>query len=257
MNELQIRLTADMKDLMSVLNKAQQSLKAFEKQIASDTAKSNQERQRTLGLIEEQIAKSKDLALSLKRATNEQDIANFNAELEQTNIELTRLNALGKSFATPAVKSFNNLKSSVGAANGSAVAFNRIIQDAPFGLLGVGNNIQQFTEQLAFLKQTQGSTGAALKSFFGSLFTSTNLLILGVSAVTSAFTAYQMGAFDSAKETRDLTKELEDYKNSLDGVSKAQLEGAQSAQNEIQALQLLRLQAENDGLSMSKIFLAV
>jgi hypothetical protein len=66
-----------------------------------------------------------------------------------------------------------------------------------------------------------------------------------------------MGAFDSAKETRDLTKELEDYKNSLDGVSKAQLEGAQSAQTEIQALQLLRLQAENDGLSRSKRLLAV
>jgi hypothetical protein len=257
MNELQIRLTADIKDLQSALNKAKASLKSFESETAADSEKSNVGFRRKIGLIEQLTAKAKALKVSLSQATNEQQIAKFNAELEQTNIELTRLNALGKSFATPAVKSFNNLKSSVGAANGSAVAFNRIIQDAPFGLLGVGNNIQQFTEQLAFLKQTQGSTGAALKSFFGSLFTSTNLLILGVSAVTSAFTAYQMGAFDSAKETRDLTKELEDYKNSLDGVSKAQLEGAQSAQTEIQALQLLRLQAENDGLSRSKRLLAV
>jgi hypothetical protein len=257
MNELQIRLTADIKDLQSAINKAKATLKSFESETATDSEKSNVGFRRKIGLIEQLTAKAKELKVSLSQATNEQQIAKFNAELEQTNIELARLNALGKSFATPAVKSFNNLKSSVGAANGSAVAFNRIIQDAPFGLLGVGNNIQQFTEQLAFLKQTQGSTGAALKSFFGSLFTSTNLLILGVSAVTSAFTAYQMGAFDSAKETRDLTKELEDYKNSLDGVSKAQLEGAQSAQTEIQALQLLRLQAENDGLSRSKRLLAV
>ena len=257
MNELQIRLTADIKDLQSALNKAKASLKSFESETATDSEKSNVGFRRKIGLIEQLTAKAKELKVSISQATNEQQIAKFNAELEQTNQELARLNALGKSFANPAVKSFNNLKSSVGAANGSAVAFNRIIQDAPFGLLGVGNNIQQFTEQLAFLKQTQGSTGAALKSFFGSLFTSTNLLILGVSALTAGLTAYQMGAFDSAEETRDLNKELDDYKNSLDGVSKAQLEGAQSSQKEIQALQLLRLQAENDGLSREKRLLAV
>jgi hypothetical protein len=257
MNELQIRLTADIKDLQSALNKAKATIKSFESETATDSEKSNVGFRRKIGLIEQLTAKAKALKVSLSQATNEQQIAKFNAELEQTNQELARLNALGKSFANPAVKSFNNLKSSVGAANGSAVAFNRIIQDAPFGLLGVGNNIQQFTEQLAFLKQTQGSTGAALKSFFGSLFTSTNLLILGVSALTAGLTAYQMGAFDSAEETRDLNKELDNFKNSLDGVSKAQLEGAQSAQKEIQALQLLRLQAENDGISREKRLLAV
>ena len=257
MNELQIRLTADIKDLQSAINKAKATLKSFESETATDSEKSNVGFRRKIGLIEQLTAKAKALKVSLSQATNEQQIAKFNAELEQTNIELARLNALGKSFAAPAVKSFNNLKSSVGAANGSAVAFNRIIQDAPFGLLGVGNNIQQFTEQLAFLKQTQGSTGAALKSFFGSLFTSTNLLILAVSAVTAGFTAYQMGAFDSAKETRDLNKELEDFKNSLDGVSKAQLEGAQSAESEIQALKLLKLQAENANLPLEKRLRAV
>jgi hypothetical protein len=257
MNELQIRLTADIKDLQSALAKAKQTLKSFETETATDSEKSNVGFRRKVGLIEQLTAKAKQLKVSLAQATNEKQIAGFNAELEQTNIELARLNALGKSFAAPAVKSFNSLKSSVGAANGSAIAFNRIIQDAPFGLLGVGNNIQQFTEQISFLKQSTGSTSTALKSFFGSLFTSTNLLILGVSAVTSALTAYQMGAFDSAEETKDLTKELDEFKNSLDGVSKAQLEGAQSAQTEIQALKLLQLQAENVQLSDEKRLLAV
>jgi hypothetical protein len=257
MNELQIRLTADIKDLQSAINKAKATLKSFESETATDSEKSNVGFRRKIGLIEQLTAKAKALKVSISQATNEKQIAVFNAQLEQTNAELTRLNALGKSFANPAVKSFNNLKSSVGAANGSAVAFNRIIQDAPFGLLGVGNNIQQFTEQIAFLKQSTGSTGAALKSFFGSLFTSTNLLILGVSALTAGLTAYQMGAFDSAEETKDLNKELDDFKNSLDGVTKAQLEGAQSAQGEIQSLKLLKLQAENANLPLEKRILAV
>jgi hypothetical protein len=257
MNELQIRLTADIKDLQSALAKAKQTLKSFETETAADSEKSNVGFRRKIGLIEELNIKAKQLKISLSQATNEKQIAAYNAELQRTNIELARLNALGKNFAAPAVKSFTQLKSSVGAANGSAIAFNRIIQDAPFGLLGVGNNIQQFTEQIAFLKKDLGTTSAAVKSFFGSLFTSTNLLILGVSAVTAALTAYQMGAFDSAEETRDLDKELEDFKETLDGVTKGQLDGAQSAQKQIQAFELLRLQAENLGLSDEKRLLAV
>jgi hypothetical protein len=257
MNELQIRLTADIKDLQSALAKAKQTLKSFETETATDSEKSNVGFRRKIGLIEQLTAKAKQLKVSLSQATNEQQIASFNAELEQTNIELTRLNALGKTFANSSTQSFNKFRVSAGAAGGSAIAFNRIIQDAPFGIIGVGNNIQQFAEQLGALRTTTGSTGAALSTFFRSLFTGSNLVILGVSAITAALTAYQLGAFDSAEETKDLAKELEDYKNTLDGVSRGQIDGAQSAQKQIQAFQLLRLQAENLGLSDEKRLLAV
>jgi hypothetical protein len=259
MNELQIRLTADIKDLQSALAKAKQTLKSFETETAADSEKSNVGFRRKIGLIEQLNAKAKQLKVSLSQATNEQQIAGFNAELEQTNIELARLNALGKSFAAPAVKSFNNLKSSVGAANGSAIAFNRIIQDAPFGLLGVGNNIQQFTEQISFLKQTTGSTGNALKSFFSSLITPTNLLILGVSAVTSALTAYQMGAFDSAEETKDLRSETDLFNESLNNVVKnlnsvnsARLQGNKGASDQLVELELLNSVLNDNSKSESE-----
>lgn len=257
MNELQIRLTADIRDLQSALAKAKQTLKSFETETATDISKSNQQREKTLGLIEEQIAKAKQLKISLAQATNEKDVAFYNAELEKTNAELARLNALGKSFANTSVQSFNKFRVSAGAAGGSAIAFNRIIQDAPFGIIGVGNNIQQFAEQLAALKVETGSTAGALSKFSKSLFTGTNLVILGVSAVTAAFTAYQLGVFDSAEETRDLNKELEDFVKTLDDVKKAQLQGAQSAQDEIQSFKLLKLQAENANLPLDKRILAV
>jgi hypothetical protein len=215
MNEIQLRLTADIQGLQSAINKAKQTLKSFESETATDISKSNQQREKTLGLIEEQIAKAKQLKISLAQATNEKDVAFYNAELEKTNAELARLNALGKSFANTSVQSFNKFRVSAGAANGSAIAFNRIIQDAPFGIIGVGNNIQQFAEQLSSLRATTGSTGSALTTFFSSLFTKSNLIVLGISAVTAAFTAYQLGVFDTKKEVDELTKAQEDFNNSL------------------------------------------
>ena len=215
MNELQIRLTADIKDLQSALAKAKQTLKSFETETATDSEKSNVGFRRKVGLIEQLTAKAKELKVSLSQATNERQIAGFNAQLEQTNIELTRLNSLGKSFTNSTTQSFNKFRVSAGAANGSAIAFNRIIQDAPFGIIGVGNNIQQFAEQLSALRVTTGSTGSALTTFFSSLLTKSNLIVLGISAVTAAFTAYQLGVFDTKNEVDELTKAQEDFNNSL------------------------------------------
>jgi hypothetical protein len=215
MNELQIRLTADIKDLQSAINKAKATLKSFESETATDSEKSNVGFRRKIGLIEQLTAKAKALKVSLSQATNEQQIASFNAELEQTNQELTRLNSLGKSFANTSSQSFDKFRVSAGAATGSAIAFNRIIQDAPFGIIGIGNNIQQFAEQLTALKGTTGSTGAALKSFFTSLISPANLLVLGVSAVTAAFTAYALSAEQTKSPVEELKQAQDDFNKSL------------------------------------------
>jgi hypothetical protein len=246
MNELQIRLTADIKDLQSALSKAKATLKSFESETSTDSEKSNVGFRRKIGLIEQLTVKAKGLKLSLTQATNEKQIAGFNAQLEQTNTELTRLNALGKSFANTTTQSFDKFRVSAGAAGGSAIAFNRIIQDAPFGIIGVGNNIQQFTEQISALKTTTGSTGAALKTFFASLITPANLVVLAVSAITAAFTAYQLGVFDSKDETKDLTSETERFNQALNNVVKslnavdsARLQGNKAAADELVELELL------------------
>jgi hypothetical protein len=250
MNELQIRLTADIQGLQSAINKAKQTLKSFESETATDSEKSNVGFRRKIGLIEQLTAKAKQLKVSLSQATNEQQIATFNAQLEQTNAELTRLNALGKSFANTSTQSFDKFRVSAGAASGSAIAFNRIIQDAPFGIIGVGNNIQQFAEQLSALKTTTGSTGAALKSFFTSLISPANLAILAISALTSAFTAYQLGAFDSLFATDSLSK-------SLDKLNESTKSATANAGVELIKLENLKSVIEDETLSRDKRLKAV
>ena len=246
MNELQIRLTADIRDLQSALAKAKQTLKSFETETATDSEKSNVGFRRKIGLIEQLTAKAKQLKVSLAQATNEQQIASFNAELEQTNIELARLNALGKTFSAPAVRSFDNLKRSAGAATGAAISFGRIIQDAPFGIIGVANNIQNFGEQFAALGGKATTAGQRLSMFFTALIQPANLAILAVSALTAGWQAYSLGLFDSEEQTKDLRSETEKLNDSLssieknlDAVNSARLDGNKSAADEITKLELL------------------
>jgi hypothetical protein len=307
MNELQIRLTADIKDIQSALTKVKKTLKDFEDSVSSSTDKSNdkfakqtgiiqklnadlakyktlitkatseaeiakynaklQETQKELarlnalgkvfeqrnvkvkeeiGLIGQLNAQVKQLKVSLRQATSEEEVARLNAQLEKTSAELARINSLGKTAAVSTAQSFDKFRVSAGAANGSAIAFNRVIQDAPFGIIGVGNNIQQLAEQFSALRISTGSTGAAVSTFFKSLFTGSNLLVLGISAATSAFTAYQLGLFDTKEETDEVVSETERFNQSLDNVVKslndvdsARLNSNKSAQDEIVGLELL------------------
>jgi hypothetical protein len=307
MNELQIKLTADIKDIQSALTKVKKTLKEFEDSASSSTDKTNKKKSDQVGIIqklnaelskyktlitkatsEAEIAKYnaklqgtqkelarlnalgkvfeqrnvvikeeigligrlnaqvKQLKVSLQQATSEQEVARLNAQLEQTSAELTRINSLGKTVASTTAQSFDKFRVSAGAANGSAIAFNRVIQDAPFGIIGVGNNIQQLAEQFSALRVTTGSTGSALSTFFKSLLTGSNLLVLGISVATSAFTAYQLGLFDTAKETKEVVSEtdrfneaLDNVINSLNGVDSARLKANKSASEEVAEVQLL------------------
>ena len=246
MNELQIRLTADIKDLQSALNKAKATIKSFESETDKDSEKSNVGFRRKIGLIEQLTAKAKELKVSLSQATNEQKIAGFNAELEQTNQELARLNSLGKSFGGTAVQSFDNLKRSAGAAAGTAISFSRIIQDAPFGIIGVANNLQNFGEQFVALGDKSTTAAGKLKLFFSALITPSNLAILAVSALTAAYQAYTLGLFDATEETKEAVSETERFnqvlnnlEKNLSAVDSARLKANKSAANELAEVELL------------------
>jgi hypothetical protein len=257
MNELQIRLTADIKDLQSAINKAKATLKSFESETAKDSDKSNVGFRRKIGLIEQLTAKAKALKVSLTQATNEQQIAKFNAELEQTNIELARLNALGKSFSAPAVKSFDNLKRSAGAASGAAISFGRIIQDAPFGIIGVANNIQNFGEQFSALGGKTATAGQKVSQFLTALIQPANLAILAVSALTAAWQAYSLGVFDAKEATDEVKDSIEVYRKSLNESQTSQLEGLKNSNDEIITLNFLKGIIEDETLERSKRLKAI
>ena len=222
MNELQIRLTGDITALQSALTKAKNTIKSFEDSTNKESEKGNVGFKRKIGLIEQLTNKSKALRTALSQATNEKDVIRYNQELEQTIKEMSRLNALGRQVSGSlgaTSQSFGKATQSIGSANGVAQEFSRIIQDAPFGIIGIGNNLQQLTANFAQTSRAAGGAGAAIKASLGALISPANLLVLGISAVTAAFTAYQMGAFDFLKSNEAAKKSLNDLTSEIKSAS--------------------------------------
>lgn len=142
--------------------------------------------------------------------------------------------------------------------NAVGVDFARLIQDAPFGIIGYGNNITQLAQSFSGLGKETDTFSSRFKLALGAIFSSGNLLILGVSALTTALTILsQKGFFQSEESVKSLNDRLEEYRENLEGVSKATLEGSINAGKEISTLKLLQTQAENTNLSIEKRLAAV
>jgi HPt (histidine-containing phosphotransfer) domain-containing protein len=226
MNELQVKITADIANLQSALNKVEKTLKQFGENAENSTDGFGEGLKRDIGLIEKLEIQARSLRKSIREATSTNEIEKYNQELEQTIIEMTRLNALGRTFTDSQIRAANatnSLAQSQGNANGVALEFSRIIQDSPYAMNNFGaiaNNLQQLSSAFTQTSTTLGGAGAAIRASLLSLISPANLLVLGISAVTAAYTAYQMGAFDFLKSTEEATDGVEKYNEELENTIK-------------------------------------
>jgi hypothetical protein len=76
-----------------------------------------------------------------------------------------------------------NLTKGNGLANQSAIEFGRTLSDAPYGIRGVANNIQQLGSNLAQLKNQTGSSKLAFKALLGSFAGPLGFLVLFQGAI--------------------------------------------------------------------------
>jgi len=123
------------------------------------------------------------------------------------NIELLegRLAGIAKQAQTAGVK-IGGLGESVGSAIPTLTNFGRVIQDAPFGIIGIANNIDPLISSFQSLRASSTSTGAALKSLFSALAGPAGIAI-GVSAVTSALIAFGPEIASAIFGVKELTEE--------------------------------------------------
>jgi hypothetical protein len=163
----------------------------------------------------------------------------------------SQLDKLGTAVQSTAPK-VDQLSKATSRYNGIGIDFARVIQDAPFGIIGVGNNIQQLAQSFSSLGNVGDSTSTKFKLALSTIFSSGNLLVLAVSAITTALTFYQQSGFKSEKATESLTEKLEKYRKTLDAVTRTSIEGQANAAKEIQSFSLLRAQAENTTISQEK-----
>jgi predicted translin family RNA/ssDNA-binding protein len=131
--------------------------------------------------------------------------------------------------ATSAAKygtSIKSLPAGTNEATRSIVDLGRVLQDAPFGFIGIANNINPLLESFKSLGAASGGTTGALKTLGSSLIGPNGLLL--------AFSAFQFVAlggvdvikkfFQSASEVQKLEaakKAIEDYKKAVEGIFSA------------------------------------
>lgn len=123
------------------------------------------------------------------------------------NIATGQLDKLGKA-AQSAAPQVEKLAKSTSNYNAVGVNFSRLIQDAPFGIIGVGNNITALAESF----QQASAQGQSFTKILGGIFSAGNLVTLGVSALVTGWTLYQQ----NAKKTITLNDQI---KESYDDIS--------------------------------------
>ena len=170
------------------------------------------------------------------------------APLGQLDKDLKGANSKLNQFAADASKSAGVLGGAVVKGSNSAAFaltnLGRVAQDAPFGFIGIQNNLNPLLESFTRLKQETGGTGSALKALGSSLIGPAGLGI-ALSLVSAGVLLYQQYQQKANRETKvavDANKELADSIKSISGV---QAEGRSNASKDLSQLQSLYNATQN------------
>ena len=121
------------------------------------------------------------------------------------------------------------------ASNQAGLALNnlsRIAQDAPYGFLGISNNINPMLESFQRLQASTGSTSAALKAMVSSL-TGPAGVGLAVGAISSLLVVFGDRLFSHKKAVDESKVAQEEFAKSLDKAQASALSHAMTLQNYI------------------------
>lgn len=121
--------------------------------------------------------------------------------------------------ATKVDSSFDKLGKGSSQATNALTNLGRVVQDAPFGFIGIANNINPLLESFQRLKSEVGTTGGALKALVGSL-AGAGGLGLAVSLGTAALSLFGMAMRGSGSETKKAKEETDKYADALREASK-------------------------------------
>lgn len=178
------------------------------------------------------------------------DTTEINAQIKDAKTNLNQLKTTVKDTGATIGGQFKQQ-----TANGSnaLLQFSRIAQDAPFGIIGIGNNLTATAEAFSALKNQTGSTGGALKALGASLAGSGGIL-LGVSLLTTGFTLLSQSGLSVSDVFNKLTGNFDEFASSL---SKANQEAVKNSASEISGLNALVSASQNVSLSIKDRLIAV
>lgn len=124
-------------------------------------------------------------------------------------------------FIPPVISSFEKIPSSVlkassalqrlpqssNQATQAMINLGRVVQDAPFGFIGIANNLNPLLESFQRLKTSTGSTGGALKAL-GSSLLGAGGLGFAVSVASSLLLVFGDRIFGAGKKAKEAAVEI-------------------------------------------------
>ena len=188
-------------------------------------------------------------ALKVERVKLGLDIKELNSDINQAKQQLS---GLKKSVATTG-QSFNTMTPQVANGGNALMQFSRIAQDAPYGIIGIGNNLTATAEAFSYLKNQTGSTGGALKALASSLMGSGGIL-LAVSLVTTAFTYMSQNGLSVGDVIDKMTGSFDANRKAMQDMN---AEVAKNSQAQISSMNALVSTAKNVKISDEERLIAV
>ena len=155
------------------------------------------------------------LQSSLKRMSDVKDIEKTQTSIRYLQETIRDLNI----EAGNAAKQMNGaLKQGANQATTAMTNLGRVVQDAPYGFIGIANNINPLLESFQRLKAETGSSGNALKALASSFMGGAGIGLV-VSLATSLLVTFGDKLFDTANSTENFKQKLEDLKAELKSVT--------------------------------------
>jgi hypothetical protein len=143
----------------------------------------------------------------LKKSTNTIEINMLNTEIKALNTQISAYgNALQKAGKP------------VGDASQALVNFSRIAQDAPFGMMGIANNLNPMVESFQRLAATEGGTKKALAAMVSGLTGPAGIgVAIGLLSALLSTYSKEIGNFfkGAAGELEDFIKKINDLNQEL------------------------------------------
>jgi len=169
----------------------------FDVKIGMDISEMQAELQKSQNLLREFQAQ-------LKKSTNTIEINMLNNEIKSLNGTIGKLEMGMQKAGKP-----------MGDASQSLINFSRIAQDAPYGIMGIANNLNPMVESFQRLAKTEGGTKKALQAMAAGL--------IGPAGVGVAIGIVSSLAITFSKEIAEFfkgpTSELEEFRKKLKEVA--------------------------------------
>jgi len=177
------------------------------------------------------------------------DTKEISGNIKSVKQELTSLKTVAKDTGN----AVSGMAPKVANGSNALMQFSRIAQDAPYGIIGIGNNITATVEAFGYLKQSTGSTGSALKAMASSIVGSGGIL-LGVSLLTTGLTYLAQSGLSVGDIIDKVTGKFDEFGGAI---KKASEEGVKAIAGEVFGLKALVSASQNKALSDKDRLIAV